>query len=62
MSYIIVQPNSNTNPSSKYLVADHRAANATITGSTGHYQSESFDTYAEAKAWRDTLNEQVDER
>lgn len=57
-SYIIIRPHSNTNPTSRYRVADFAAWVKFVDGDTSSYPVEScHETNEEAQAAADKLNE-----
>lgn len=57
MSYIVQQPNSNTNPTNRYRVVEFEKFMAFLNGNTTHIPVESeHDSYASANHRRNTLN------
>lgn len=56
MSFIVQQPNSNTNRTDKYRVADSDDLMRFINGAAKSYAYLEFDTYQEAETARDVAN------
>ncbi|TDD97165.1 hypothetical protein [Actinomadura rubrisoli] len=56
MAFVILQPNSSTNPSDKYRVVDNADWMAFINGGTKRVAYTSHDTYEEAEKARDRAN------
>ena len=56
--YIVLQPDSTTNPTSQWVVAEF-ADWATALETGRDFSKQSFDTYAEAKECADTMNAAV---
>jgi hypothetical protein len=56
VSFVVQQPNSETNRSDRYRVTDYEGWIKYINGASSTYAYVSFDTYAEAKAAADVAN------